>query len=117
MHELSIAMALVRQLELLCQPHPQATVQTARVTIGPLAGVEGHLLQQAFPLAAAGSCVENCQLILTPSPVRILCPACQLESEVVVNRLSCPACGHWQTKLLSGDELILQQVVLNQESD
>ena len=41
------------------------------------------------------------------------CGECGKESEVPANRLVCEHCGDWRTQLLSGDELMLERVVLD----
>lgn len=117
MHELSIALALVRQLEELAQRQGAVRVESARVQVGPLAGVEAHLLARAFPLATAGSVAEGCRLVLESCPVRVRCSQCQQEGEVVASRLVCPFCGEWRTTLTSGDQLILASVSLHLADD
>ena len=70
-------------------------------------------MRNAFPIAAAGTVANEASLHLEATPVRVRCSECGEESEVPVNRLVCKACGHWRTQLVSGDELMLQRVVLD----
>lgn len=112
MHELSICLALVAELEALARRHG-ARVRRVSITIGPLAGVEPDLVAQAFPIACAGTSAEASELHIERSRVRIRCRGCGHESIAAVNHLTCDACGDWQTELLSGDELILNQVELD----
>ena len=56
----------------------------------------------------------NARLHLEAMPVRVRCESCGAESEVKMNRLVCRQCGDWHTTLLSGDELILQRVVMGE---
>ena len=69
-------------------------------------------MQNAFPIAAAGTVANGAKLHLHVTPVRVSCEECGEESEVPMNRLICKHCGHWRTRLLSGDELFLQRVIL-----
>ena len=115
MHELSICLALVGELETLARRH-DARIRRVSITIGPLAGVEPDLVAQAYPLACAGTPAEASELHIERGRVRIRCRSCGLESNAAVNRLLCDACGNWQTELLSGDELILNQVELETEA-
>ncbi len=71
-------------------------------------------MQNAFPIAAAGTVAGNATLHLEASPIRVRCESCGEESEVTANRLVCRECGDWHTTLLSGDELILQRVVMGE---
>jgi hydrogenase nickel incorporation protein HypA/HybF len=109
-HELSVAQALVDELEALASQHGAHAVARAVLRVGPLAGVVPELLQTAFPLAAAGSRAEAAELEIEPSPVRVRCRACGAESEASPNRLLCAHCQAWQTELVSGDEMILASV-------
>lgn len=110
MHELAICQALVDQVEHVARAQRGQRVERIDISVGPLSGVEPHLLQQAFPLAAAGSLAGSAQLCIESSPVRVHCDACDSDSDASVNRLVCGHCGNWRTSLLSGDELLLTRV-------
>ena len=112
MHELSIAQALVEQVEAVIDQHGAAQASRIRVRIGPLAGVVPDLLASAFPLAAAGSRMRDAELDLVAAPIRVRCQICDAESEAAMNRLLCGACGDWHTQIISGDELLLESVEL-----
>jgi hydrogenase nickel incorporation protein HypA/HybF len=113
MHELSVAQALVEQVEGLAARHGAAGVHLIRVRIGPLAGVVPDLLATTFPLAAAGTICERARLDLAEAPVRVRCRTCGAESEARPNKLVCGACGDWHTELVSGDEMILETIELD----
>lgn len=113
MHELSVAQALVEQVEGLAAEHGAANVHLIRVRIGPLAGVVAELLAHAFPLAAAGTRAEHARLDLVDAPIRVRCQTCGAETDATANRLICGACGDWHTNVVSGEELILETVELD----
>lgn len=113
MHELSICQALVGQVEEVARARHADTVCDIFVSVGPLSGVEPPLLQNAFPIAAAGTVASAATLHLDFMPIRVTCGECGKESEVPANRLVCRHCGDWRTQLLSGDELMLERVVLD----
>jgi hydrogenase nickel incorporation protein HypA/HybF len=110
MHELSICLALVDQVERLADAHAATGVEQIRLAIGPLSGVESDLLKHAFPLAAAGTRAEHAELVIGTRPVVVRCTVCETESEVASNRLVCGRCGDYRTRLVSGDEMLLEQV-------
>ncbi len=112
MHELSVAQALVEQLENIVRERKADAATSFRIRIGPLSGVVPDLLASAFPLAAAGSVAEHAVMDFVEAPVRVRCQTCGAESEAAMNRLLCGACGDWHTQLVSGDELILESVEL-----
>ena len=91
----------------------QAEVSSITVKIGPLSGVEAALLEQAYPLAVAGTCLATARLIIDSLPVRVHCRICNENTDAAPNRMLCASCGDWRTDLLSGDELQLASVELN----
>ncbi len=106
----------MQQVVALAIEHDAACVTNIKVCIGPLSGVEARLLAQAFPIAAAGSLAEQAMLEIEVLPVRVRCRKCGAETEASVNRLLCGQCGHWQTQLLSGDEMLLASVEFEKSS-
>ncbi|MEJ5211584.1 MAG: hydrogenase maturation nickel metallochaperone HypA [Burkholderiales bacterium] len=112
MHELSVCQALIGQVEAVARGRGACRVKSVRVRLGPLSGVEAPLLQQAYPLASAGTLAEASQLVIEPAPVRVKCETCGAESEAKPNRLLCKRCGDYHTRLLSGDEMMLMSVEL-----
>ena len=113
MHELSVAQALVEQIQNLADQHGATAVAGIRLRIGPLSGVVPELLETAFPLAAAGTVAAAAQLYISLAPLRVRCETCSAESEALPNRLLCAACGDWHTRVVSGDELLLERVELD----
>ena len=112
MHELSVCQALVARLDELARQRGARRVARVWLDIGPLAGIEVPLLEQAWPLAAAGGVAEGAELRVEVAPLRVRCSSCGRDSDVVPNRLSCAHCGSGRTRLLSGDELVLNRVEL-----
>jgi len=117
MHELSICQELIEQVEQIASEHNAVKVTDIYLTIGPLSGVEPHLLKQAFPMAAAETIAENSKLTIDKSSVKVYCESCNKETVVAANKLLCGECGTWQTELRGGDEMILQRVVLENRSN
>lgn len=115
MHEMAVCQGLVDQVEEVARSQRGQRVERIDVSVGPLSGVEPQLLQQAFPLAAAGSLAEGAQLIIETAPVRVHCDDCGRDSEAGATRLVCAHCGNWRTRLISGDELLLMRVEIIRE--
>jgi hydrogenase nickel incorporation protein HypA/HybF len=111
-HELAVAQALVEQVNAVIDQHQASSATAIRVRIGPLAGIVPELLASAFPLAAAGSRMEHAELDLVDAPIQVRCQACGAETDAAMNRLICGACGDWHTRIISGDELLLESVEL-----
>ena len=112
MHELSVCQSLLDQVVRIAADRSATAVTRVTLRIGPLSGVEPELLQQAFPLARAGTVAGQAELVIESLPVRVRCDACGAETDALPNRLVCGACGDWHTRLSSGDELMLVSVEL-----
>lgn len=112
MHELSVCQQIMTQVNEIAFQNQASVVDSITLQIGPLSGVEAHLLKQAFPFAAAQSVAENAELIIEQLPVVIRCQKCGAESQATVNKLICGQCGDYHTELLSGDEMLLASVEL-----
>lgn len=115
MHELAICQSLLDQARQIADTHQAAGIERIIVLIGPLSGVEAPLLAQAFSIARKAAGFPDAELEIELSPVRIRCRQCGSESEVRSNALLCGTCKDWQVDLISGDEMILQSLVLIEE--
>lgn len=113
MHELSVAMALLDQIEAVAEARAATRVHAATIQVGPLSGVEPALLMRAFEVARLTRArTKQTVLTIKEAQVRVACTDCGRESASSVNNLACPACGARRTRLLQGDELLLRQVEL-----
>jgi hydrogenase nickel incorporation protein HypA/HybF len=116
-HELAVAQALIEQVGIVARNENASRVEVIHVGIGPLSGVEAHLLEQAYPIAAAHSIAATARLVIEQLPVRVNCRQCGSVTEAPANRLVCGSCGDWRTTLIAGDELQLTSVELTREAD
>lgn len=111
MHELAVCQALLQEVERVARDTPGAgPLARILLRIGPLSGVEPHLLERAFGVARAGTLAAEAALCVEAAPVRVECLECHRESDATPNRLLCAHCGHWRTRVTSGEELILQRL-------
>jgi len=112
MHELSVCLSLLQQMESIARQHNAATIDQVFLKVGPLSGVEPELLRKAYPLAVAGTVAEKAELFIEYGEVIVTCTECGAESPAKPNRLLCAACGDFRTRLISGDEMILERIEL-----
>jgi len=117
MHELSVCLSLMQQVEDIVRNHSASRVTRITLDIGPLSGVEPELLRNAYPLAAAGTPAEDAELVLQKADVVVRCSQCASETTVVPNKLVCGSCGDFRTRVVSGDELTLLRVELESMVD
>jgi len=101
------------QVEKIAHDNCAKSVASITLGMGPLSGVEEHLLRHAYPVASAGTLAEGAELIIRSTQVCVRCSNCGKESTVKPNHLVCGHCNDWQTELISGDELLLMQLELD----
>lgn len=117
MHELAICQSLMDQVERIALERNAQCVTSIVVGMGPLSGVEAQLLKHAYSIASAGTVAEQAELVFEFLPVRVKCSQCGSETEALPNKLLCKTCGGWRTTLISGDELLLVSVELENRED
>ncbi len=105
MHEMSLAMAVIDQVEHAAAENGATAVSAVRVQVGELAGVVGDALRFSFSLACAGTVLEGAELLTEDVPGRARCAPCATGWDTgMPPKLCCPACGG-AAELLSGREL------------
>lgn len=114
MHELSVCLSLLEQVGIIAAQKESTRVTRIEVRVGPLSGVEVELLRNAWPMASAGTIAVDAELVIEAADVVVRCSICDAESPARPNRLVCGQCGDFRTNLVSGDEMILQRVELEQ---
>ena len=110
MHEYSIVSALLDRVEAEVRSRGALSVGSVTVSLGRQSGVDPELLRSAFELARAGTPCAAAALELREVDCRWACRLCG--GEVAVDRPSrCPACGG-ATRLVAGDEIVLERLEL-----
>ncbi|MBT8088177.1 MAG: hydrogenase maturation nickel metallochaperone HypA [Gammaproteobacteria bacterium] len=117
MHELSVCLSLMQQVEAIAEQQNATRVTQITLSIGPLSGVEPDLLQHAYPLATAGTVAEDAELIIETAEVVVRCSQCNSKTPVAPNKLLCGSCGDFRTQVVSGDELTLMRLELDRPAD
>jgi hydrogenase nickel incorporation protein HypA/HybF len=108
-HEYSLVRALVDKVEQEARAHHATAVTCLRVRLGALAGVEPELLASAFTLCREGL-LAGAALEIRNVAAAWACPRC--DGAVPAGAvLRCAACG-LPARLVSGDELLLEQIEL-----
>jgi hydrogenase nickel incorporation protein HypA/HybF len=114
MHELSIADAIV---ELAVRHAHGRRVTRVEVSVGALRQVVPSALELAFTLCARETEVEGAELALTAVAAAGRCRACGAESEQEAFPLVCADCESWDLEIVGGDELRVDALEVETESD
>ena len=115
MHELSIANAILEAVRSEATKHPGAHVSKVGVRIGVLAGVEPDALSFSFEVLVRGTELDPLSLEIESRPRRHRCRRCETTFDVNDDGLACPACGAADTLFVSGDELELAYLELEEK--
>ena len=110
MHEMSIALDLITLIEDIARQNDAATVRSAIVEIGALAGVQADALEFAFEIARKDTLAADCALSIVHCPLRASCPACGWEGELAPEQPICGGCGHLSLKVLAGRDMRLVSI-------
>jgi hydrogenase nickel incorporation protein HypA/HybF len=113
MHELSIALSIVEGAEEEALRQGGERVTAVYLRLGPLSGVVREALTFSFDLATEGTRLAGARLIIDDVLVRIYCETCRAEGDPVAEHcLHCARCGGSACKVVSGDELELAALEL-----
>lgn len=116
MHELSIAEALIEQVEASLGCNQAAAIHSVRVAIGELSGVSPEALETAFPLAAEGTRLAGAVLVIERIQAVGSCDGCRRESSLEFPFPVCSHCGSTDMKVLRGREMDLVSVDIEEPS-
>ncbi|TQL18435.1 hydrogenase maturation nickel metallochaperone HypA [Streptomyces sp. SLBN-134] len=111
MHEMSVALSVVDQVERAARSGGARGVRRVAVDIGELAGVVPDSLSFCFGLACAGTLLEGAELVTRSVPARARCAPCGRAWDTgMPPDMICAACRGGATELLSGRELRISEV-------
>ena len=110
MHELSLADAMVHEVESILQKERAEKVFSITVEMGKLSGVEKDPFEFAFPIVAEGTKLEGCKLIIVETPIIVECQDCQAKTELDIPFAKCSSCNSRNVKYISGKEFIIKSL-------
>ena len=118
MHELSIATSVVEIASQHVREAGGGRVAAITLRIGRLSCVHEDALRYSFDLARDGTPLADAELRIITVPVRVWCPACAAEFELLgIQRFACPSCGQLSADIRAGRELDLDSIELLEAAD
>jgi hydrogenase nickel incorporation protein HypA/HybF len=112
MHELSIVLSMIEEIEEHSRAHDGAAIETIYVRIGILSGVDVQALRFAFELASEDTSLAASRLEIETVPLLVHCPQCDQIHSPDIQRILCPRCLTPQQEILEGRELQLRALEL-----
>jgi hydrogenase nickel incorporation protein HypA/HybF len=115
-HELSIATALIEQVEdvLARQDGDGLLAGSVCVRVGTLSGVDEEALRIAFPVAAEGTRADGAELRVETVEAEVHCNACDTDTSPDFPFFVCENCGSSDVRIVCGRELLLQSIEMNE---
>jgi len=114
MHEMSIATSILDAVDKECARHPGARAIKVGLRIGEWSGVDPNALQFCFDALLTGTTPHPPTLDIDFRPRQNRCPICGTEFALKDYEIQCPACGEPATEAISGQELELAYVELEE---
>jgi hydrogenase nickel incorporation protein HypA/HybF len=107
MHELSVAEALIKQMEEILSKENAQKAISARLSVGALSGIEIDALEFALPIVAEGTKMDKCNFIMEKIPVTVECEDCSKKSEPELPMMECVHCGSININIIEGKDFTL----------
>jgi len=114
-HEIAIASSILECVSAEAQKHPGAQLISVCVRVGELSNVDKDALDFAFEALTRGTDREHLKLIVEWCSRRQKCTSCSAEFDVQDFDLACPKCRSGQTTCVSGTELDIAYIELEEE--
>jgi hydrogenase nickel incorporation protein HypA/HybF len=110
MHEMGIANSILEAVAGEMRRHPETRATKVGVRIGELTAVDAESLRFCFDALSRDTDLEGLQLEVELCPRRHRCDPCGQTFTVRDYDFACPQCGAMETRYVSGDELELAYV-------
>ena len=115
MHELSIAQNIVEIIQQSVPQHEWTNVRVVRLKVGTLSGVVPDSLDFCFGVISSQTSFPNAKLEIQRIPFAVHCSSC---NETIINEVGvvvCQSCGSVETEVISGRELQVTEVELDND--
>ncbi len=115
MHELSIAQSIYDIVQQSVPLEELRSVRAVRMKVGMLSGVVPDSLGFCFSAITSETALSRASLSIESVPFRVQCNACEHEFTNDIGFVVCPECGGVETKVLSGRELQVTEIELDDQ--
>jgi hydrogenase nickel incorporation protein HypA/HybF len=117
MHELSIAENIVEIIHQYVPSTDRKRVRAVFTSVGEQSGVVADSLDFSFQAIIASTELERSHLEIETVPFIVRCSVCNAENRMEMGSRQCPNCGSLMTAVLSGMELTVREIELEDETE
>ncbi len=115
MHEMSIAVDLLKNVLSAVAEHGGGRIEKIEVTTGAFRQVVPEMLCSAFEVIAEGTLAAGAELKVTQEAVRAQCRNCGRSFACEAWEFLCPGCGQADVEIVAGYDIILQSIVCEKQ--
>jgi len=118
MHEMGIAMQVVEIATASIPEHlKNSRVQGVYLKIGKLSSVVPDSLRFCFDIVSKDTAIAGAVLYIDEIPVTARCKSCDNHWTITGPAFSCPGCSSGTIELISGQELDISSIELEDDAD
>jgi hydrogenase nickel incorporation protein HypA/HybF len=110
MHELGLAEDILRKIKEEAKAKNLAKVSYAKIRVGETLVTDQPELIELFSMISTGTPAEGAKLDIVISPLKAVCGSCKKEFNPKVIRFDCPGCGSASINIVSGKELLIEEI-------
>lgn len=116
MHEMPIVMNVVKTLDAMAESSQIPEISVVVMQIGELASVMPNYFRKCWPRAAEASAhLKNAVLEIEMIPGIARCKRCGTKFHIEQNEGICPACKVWDWDTVSGREVTIKEVFVQED--
>jgi hydrogenase nickel incorporation protein HypA/HybF len=113
MHELSIAIGIVKIAEEACEKAKAKQVDVVELQIGELSGVEVSSLDFVWPMAVQNTKLSNAEKAIDWVDGKAKCQECGKNFDIHSLYDGCPSCHSYFKDITAGKELKVKSLVIS----
>ena len=117
MHELSIAQSIMDIVIREAEKVNARKVLGVSLKIGELTGVVHDSLTFCFEVLSKSTIAEHAHITIESVPTKGHCPQCKCDFAITDNHYRCNTCGNTHIDLISGRELQINHLDIDDETD
>lgn len=111
MHELPIAMEIVRQAVEIARQYNAERIEEVEVQLGVLRLIQPDALRMSFEAAGEGTPAQGAVLRMTEEKLVAVCKTCDCMFMPEPDNFVCPRCAAADARIVAGNDIILKSVV------
>jgi hydrogenase nickel incorporation protein HypA/HybF len=111
MHEMSVAAALVEQLQRIAAEQHALRITEVEVQCGVMQQIVPEALQLAFEAASLDTPAAGAKLRIVEEGLTARCRGCGEQFQAAIDDYRCPRCKQADVELTSGRDILLRTVV------